>query len=266
MKFTFSMFLFVFVFSALVPATQVDHQKEKPNANKPHKPEASKPQSAVPSDGETNQIKTHPQEANGEEGGQERAYRVEVISQPSDWTGDAAVLIALLSMVFVWQQVRTMKNSERAWIMGSPEFNNFTKPPDPGEYVLYPASFKNFGRTPAKVIEAGISLKTIKSLKNMPPTPVYVTGEVLPLGNLLVPEDSFALAALPLVISKQEYWEIMNRELFLYAHGFVKYRDVFGKKRETRFCHYYLVPFPGGLVVEGFGTYTEAPSKYSKAT
>jgi hypothetical protein len=191
--------------------------------------------------------------------------------QSHDWIDKvnacSTVVIAvftILLFVGVVYQVRTARNSERAWMMGIPEFNNFTKPPEPDECVLYPASFKNFGRTPARIVEAGLSLKLAQSFKSIPHKPIYTPEETKLLGNLIVPKDSFILTARPLALSVTEYHAIKNGDLLLYAHGFVKYRDVFNNKRETRFCHYYMVPAPDGPD-KGFQAYPDAPREYNEA-
>jgi hypothetical protein len=116
--------------------------------------------------------------------------------------------------------------------------------------------------------EAGVSLKTIISLDNLRrPRPSYVPAEVVKFENLLlVPKDSFALTAPPIQISAVQYGDIIQGKLVLYGHGFVKYRDVFGRKHETTFCHYYRIPSPNAPAVEGFTRAVTAPPEYNKAT
>lgn len=259
--------LLLVVCSVLSPSAQGKGQEEKSNAKKPQQAEAPKPQASLPSNGQTKKSDGETQEQNRKEPTQERIHRVEVVSQPFDWVAVASVTIAILSMIFVWQQVLVMRNSERAWVTGDPEFNIFTKPPDPGDVILYPASFKNCGRTPAQIGEAGLSLKKVLgSLESIPRNPSYEQRELVSVNRLLVPNDLFALTAPPIPLSVEEYRSLRDRKLFLYAHGFVKYRDIFGKKRETRFCHYYRIPTPDGALVEGFSTFIGAPRSYNKTT
>jgi hypothetical protein len=63
-----------------------------------------------------------------------------------------------------------------------------------------------------------------------------------------------------------EYNAVMNRDLILYAYGYVEYLDVFGKSHVTNFCHYYSVPRSDEPQVEGFRLCTEAPADYNMAT
>jgi hypothetical protein len=76
-----------------------------------------------------------------------------------------AISTAVLSLfnlgmaVVIFRQLGAAQLSERAWMIGSPEFNNFTRAPRPGEYINYPVSYKNVGKSPARLLEAGISLK-----------------------------------------------------------------------------------------------------------
>jgi len=84
---------------------------------------------------------------------------------------------------------------------------------------------------------------------------------------LIVPEDSFADTTVS-QLTREEYLAVKDprKALILYAYGFVKYLDVFGKLRETSFCHYYYVPGPYELQIEGFRLCVDAPPAYNKAT
>ena len=197
------------------------------------------------------------------------------VQQPKrDWLDPTAVFTAILAFVTlamtvaIFRQLRVSQLAERAWMMGNPEFNPFTGPPPPGSYIVYPASYENVGKSPARLLEAAVSLKTIGSLDNLPrPRPTYIQAEIIKFEDLLlVPNDSFALTAPPVQIDTSQYSAIMQGKLVLYAHGFVKYKDVFGRKHETTFCHYYRIPSANAPTVEGFTRAVEAPPEYNKAT
>lgn len=217
----------------------------------------------------------------------DRVYKVDVVSQPRDplftiYVGltAAAVLVGIVTAIAVWRQMRanevaaqaagrnsqSVMDAERAWMIGNPEFNNFTRPPATNEYILYPVSFENVGKSPALLLEAGVSLKMTDSLENLR-EPTYVPEEVVKFEQLLlVPQDSFALTALPLQITEAQYFAMRRREIFLYGHCFVKYRDIFGQEHETAFCHYYRVPWANEPTTEGFTRCIAAPTEYNKAT
>jgi hypothetical protein len=63
-----------------------------------------------------------------------------------------------------------------------------------------------------------------------------------------------------------EWQSLRNRQSYLYTYGFVVYLDVFGRRREFMFCHYYHVPMPGEPQVEGFQRFVGAPPEYNRAT
>jgi hypothetical protein len=201
----------------------------------------------------------------------DRVYRVEIISQPRDsWYVIYVVLTALTVVVLlatfcmVYRQTDFFKRAERAWITTEHDINEFTV----NGNLVYPINFKNFGKSPARVIRAGASMKKIDSLSHIPPEPTYEPHEVFPFNRMLVvPQDNFYLTA-QLGITAAENALLTNNPpmLFLYAHGFVEYVDTFGIKRETRFCLYYYVSGPDEPTVKGFQRYSQAPSHYNEAT
>jgi len=136
-----------------------------------------------------------------------------------------------------------------------------------GEYVAYLASYKNVGKSPARLLEAGISLKMVDRWEDISLHPTYTPGEVVTFERLLlVPDDSFALSAPHLQMTAIQYAAMYSRRLVLYAHGYVLYLDVFDRRHKTTFCHYYRVPWANELTAEGFTRAVNAPAQYNKAT
>jgi hypothetical protein len=234
------------------------------------------------------QSQTNPRKENNGAPPNDQVYKVNVVSQPRDpvfvlyvvLTG-FAVIAGVITAIAVWRQMKANEKTaeaartsaqsvmvaERAWMIGSPEFNNFTRAPAADEYVVYLASYKNVGKSPAILLEAGVSLKMVRRLENLPETPTYVPAEIVRFERLLlVPDDSFALSSQQLQMTTDEYSALYNRENFLVAHGFVRYEDIFAQRHETTFCHYYRVPWPNELIAEGFSRYVNAPPEYNKAT
>jgi hypothetical protein len=106
-------------------------------------------------------------------------------------------------------------------------------------------SFKNFGTTPAWLTDAqGLFIKTA-DLNNLPPEPVYFpsdfTHEVV-----VAPDSPTSEVMLPLfpnpMLTPEEIRSVERREWFLYAYGIIKYRDIHGRKHETRWGWVYFVP------------------------
>jgi hypothetical protein len=44
------------------------------------------------------------------------------------------------------------------------------------------------------------------------------------------------------VISEEEFEDVFSGRKWIIVFGYVKYRDAFGEKRRTRFCHLYQGP------------------------
>ena len=245
------------------PTQKKTQQKEAP-ANPKSTEVASQPRSLAPSGQDSSQ----PESPKSQTKNNVPNY------QRRDWVDRTmAISTAVLSLftlgmaVVIFRQLRATQLSERAWVTGSPEFNNFTRAPASNEYIVYPVSYTNVGKSPARLMQAGVSLKMIESLSNLPKRPAYLPSELAELNQvLLVPGDSFALTAPPIQMTEAQYWDMRNSRVVLWAHGFVKYRDIFGRKHETVFCHYYRLPEPTAPTIEGFSRCINAPSGYNKAT
>jgi hypothetical protein len=186
------------------------------------------------------------------------------------WVGLLQGFVLLVTVVTLCVQIAATRTTERAWLSVAPQFNNMTEaPPEGVATVLYVCSVRNTGRTPARIIETGLAIRRTNNLGNLPREPVYAPLEILNAGQtLLVPGDEFALTTLlqpPMTTA--EWQSLRNRQVFLYTHGFVIYLDVFGKRREFRFCHHYHVPAPGEPQVEAFQRLVGAPPPaYNRAT
>ena len=191
-----------------------------------------------------------------------------------DWSGWlmalAAFVIALFTMLattYLGRQVKKMRSLERAWIVGSPQVRKFDVPPGPGERLIYSFTLKNVGRTPARILETGFAVRKVESLALIPMEPKYAGTEERSFhGAMLVPNDSIVITATGGEITPDEYTALKNQKLVMYAYGYVKYRDVFERYRETRFCHYCRFPGTGDPLQEGIQLCVEAPKAYNRAT
>jgi hypothetical protein len=88
-------------------------------------------------------------------------------------------------------------------------------------------------------------------------------------GLLLVPKDSIGKRATltpSAILSEQEVLSIKNADRFLYAHGFVKYKDAFQNTREMRFGYVYHFPQGGRVSIEKTGFQRAGPEAYNRAT
>jgi hypothetical protein len=106
-------------------------------------------------------------------------------------------------------------------------------------------SFKNFGTTPAWITDASGLFNKTTDLNNLPPEPVY-----FPTGftheAIVAPDSPTSEVTLPLfpnpMLTPDEIRSVERRELFLYAYGIIKYRDIHGREHETRWGWVYFVP------------------------
>ncbi len=153
-----------------------------------------------------------------------------------------AVFTVLLFLAVIWQ-TSTNRDNERAWVIVTPKSwsPSLVKAVEGVTFPInfFEASYENVGRTPARIIETALRYIIIDKLENLPLEPDY--GMVVNLGEmLLVPRDSFPqvrpLEPSPLLMPQQAA-EIEQGKKLLYAYGFVAYRDVYRRRRETR-CGY----------------------------
>jgi hypothetical protein len=184
------------------------------------------------------------------------------------WVGGLQALVLLLTVAVLRLQVRTARETERAWMIGSPNMEKLGSPPDGRANLLYVCNLKNTGRTPARILQSGLAFRKAKSVDDIPRTPSYREDEIFSFEKvLIVPQDSFASTTM-CEVTTEEILAVKGseRRFVLYAYGFVKYLDVFGKLRETCFCHYYYMPESYEPPIEGFRLCVEAPAAYNKAT
>jgi hypothetical protein len=276
-----TLILLLSIFSATLQAHSQTTESKKPIANdsaanhagnESGSHEQKKLNTARPTSGVIGQPKGQPKEEDHGAQPSNGIYRVEVVSQPRDvlyliYVGLTALTLVVLvgTLLMIYRQTGVFRRAERAWMVGKSEITPFKV----NEKVFYPATFTNVGKSPAKVIEAGVSLKKIGSLSHISLQPKYEPNEVLSFNEMLVaPTDSFDLTAPEIGMTESEYksLNLSPPTLFLYAHGFVKYVDAFGVKHETRFCESYYISGSTGPTVEGFQRYLMAPREYNKAT
>jgi hypothetical protein len=258
--------LILLLLCPLLVSAQIQHKEKANDGQKTEQAETAKPKSAVKPDSLSKEEKSQSKTPDCKDSRQDGIYRVVVVRQPFDWTALASVIIAVLSLGLVYKQVQAIRNSERALIVCNVESSALIKPPGPNEIFHCIVAVKNTGRTPAVVTEAAVSAKLTNSLSDLPKPPEYGDKERLSSGQLLlVSEDSFPLTCQTKMETAQ-YWEIKQGTRFLYVHGFVRYRDTYGRRHETRFCDYYHVSDGVQPLVEGFQKNIAAPLEYNKAT
>ena len=161
-------------------------------------------------------------------------------------------------------------NSERAWLLATPELPDKLRPGDASRVTRFKWSIKNVGRTPARILETDAVAWRVADMQGIPKQPRYEGDRPVSLsGLLLVPGDSVPIYWLiepvgdPLTV--EQVAQIKESKLTLFAYGFVKYLDIFDNPvHTTRFCHTYFYPRPGDAREEGFYAYLFAPASYTE--
>jgi hypothetical protein len=183
-------------------------------------------------------------------------------------------LFTIVTSVAIFCQVKTARNTDRAWVIILPMAWNpgvqRTKMEGAVPLNVFNASVKNIGRTPAKILELSVKYVMLdkEGLKGLPANPEY--PECARFDSLLLVPQEFiyrveTLSPTP-VLTEKLAQAVEGGKLFLYAYGYVVYADVFGKKRETR--RGYLYDFPPGLQasVHNASFRQWGPSAYNHAT
>lgn len=171
-------------------------------------------------------------------------------------------------------QVGTSRDTERSWVIASPEprcpmlsFAPEVRDPIGKEFRnIFVCAVRNVGSTPARIIDATVAYRQVQSLGHIPVEPEYGQGPMNAMA--LVKEDSFAVVALlqpHVILSKKDYLAIEASEEFLYGYGRVIYKDVFGRTHETRFGYLYHFPQGGDPRPSGFQR-EGLPPAYNHAT
>jgi hypothetical protein len=230
-------------------------------SEKPKRDEASASEKAAPNTEQTIRIRELP--------------TVSVTRDWADWIlWFASALLAAVAIVgigfayftlkAIQRQTEAVINSERAWILGTPSLKSKLRVGAPHTGFVFVWSFKNVGRTPARLVETDAASWRVENVRTIPESPKY-EGKPMPLNNfLLVPNDSIGFGDLiePFgdELTREEIDRIREMKLTLIAYGYVIYLDQFEKKHTARFCHTYMV----GSDSEGFRPYWSAPSTYTE--
>jgi hypothetical protein len=141
--------------------------------------------------------------------------------------------------------------------------------------------FKVYGKTPVKFIESRFICESVPVKEgtsppepNLPEIPNYERADSIkdiPEGSIFAPEREFSF--LPgRVLTDNERDDVNYDRTLLCAYGFIKYKDVFGKKRQTKCCFVYRIPrggvvrSPDGYIFNAEGFRIGGPDGYNKAT
>lgn len=189
-------------------------------------------------------------------------HKVNLQKDPWDYVYiGATLLLALLTLGIAWTaliQARAVQNAQRAWMVAKME----DLPPEyvPDQTLRMACHIKNMGKTPARLTEKGERRDLGGTL---PETPRAYDNIVRWEKGVILPPNSEIVVIL--YLSAGETLQVYKGEQALWVHGFIEYKDVFGKRHRTRYCFRY---YPGLRAKDPatVGFYPEGPVAYSEAT
>jgi hypothetical protein len=252
--------------------TQVDSQATTPSRPTAQNSEQKKQLPIVSDEGEVS--------SQGQDNSNRKPDENE--SRPPFWVDEVAaystLAIAFFTLVTIavfLYQTKTTRDVERAWVSAS-----LAKVPEQLDWVTLPPfgnwkirySYKNSGRTPARVESILATFKCVPKLADMPEEPDYgactTIQEIPAKGWLIVPEDTFPMNITyvgkdgPNKMTQAEIDAVRKGEAILICYGIVKYRDAFNRSHETRFCHIYELtstqpPYFGWFKMAGHPKYNQ---------
>lgn len=254
----------------LPPAVQPDHQPQKiDNLKKQSTPKQEPPPSVTPSQ----RAGSQPSSTNTDDS------KFDSKKDVRDWINAfSTAIIACLTLVTVFViagQLRATHRHERAWVVIEeielPEHLSYFQLTFPVNVEMRYV-FKNYGSTPARLTDSRLIFKLIDKIEDLPSIPEYGQKQAYPNfpkdGGILVPG-----ATIPLhqpfqgpdgtpALNNAILSAIRDGSKTLVSYGFMKYRDAFNKRHETRFCHTYRVVQGVNYFSGDFGA--AGPKEYNK--
>jgi hypothetical protein len=179
-------------------------------------------------------------------------------------TAVVAVFTVVLACIGI-AQFSSTKLEKRAWmVVKSPEPP--TTDPDTGNAVIR-WQVENRGRTPAWVTSLGSTARIVRVGDALPEPPTYtMAGPFPPKGTVLPPKGKASRGVtIPAASMKAVEHGQEGKQYELYVFGIVGYKDIYGTKRETRYCYLFKTgPTEADPAPRDF--YVGGPSSYNGVT
>jgi hypothetical protein len=176
------------------------------------------------------------------------------------------VFVGGFQIYFLWRTIRAIQSQATAmmeadcalFVISWDDFIHIN-PEAPNGVLSHAVRWyvKNAGKSPGFVKEVASRFIVIKSLDDLPPEPEYPPPRVLSSESEPVLSGAFYERTIYAPIeSTLSYTELeaehRAKKCLLYAYGFVRYLDVYGREQETRF----------GLVYNSAPTLTRAVDRF----
>lgn len=220
--------------------------------------------------------------------------------QPSHWYKSPEwwlVILGFPTLVFVGYQSRLMakhaehfrdlakaalrqtehtETTERAWLIVT-FVSMKDKELKDGEVADCRWAIKNVGATPAILLETKARFHVMRLYDGMPDDPVKALPSAPDYGNpitinerLLAPQDSIGYFTRWERYADGQFSEFAfpgkeSGVWMVVAYGYVRYKDTFGKERESRSCDFTIVGLNGQIVAD-FRPHPKSPPAYNRCT
>jgi hypothetical protein len=261
-------------YTALLPA-QHQHKLASPEGQKASDGKQDNPPTNIAIHDLKGRPDTNQAENDSKSHGNGRVYQVQIVNVDKAWhfwlpfvINTIVALVGAITAIAVWLQVKALIVAQRAWVILTPDVFNSKKETYGAAPSLQPMSFdiKNVGPTPANIISVSLRYILLENLGELPDKPIYAEPKSR-VGLLLVPTDSanelvaleYGTLSQAALISK-----LIDGTRIPYAYGYVRYKDSFNRKRETRVGYvfeYLNLPLSAGRRPKRAG-----PPAYNAAT
>lgn len=99
-------------------------------------------------------------------------------------------------------------------------------------------SSQNSGHSPAWPVTLGGRFKAFAKAEDLPQEPDYgAIDEIQTYGIVIPPGEEREILNITHEGAEDEFSAVVTGEMFWFAYGFIRYRDIFGREHETRFCY-----------------------------
>ena len=177
------------------------------------------------------------------------------------YVGILQAVVLLLTVIVIYMQIATTRGIERAWMVAYVD-DLPAQPPQSGLRIA--CNITNTGHTPA-IIMAKAQRRQIENIDYVLPEQWAGYGDRTIRfhdGAVVAPEG---IAGTFHNLSPEEAQSVYCGERSLWLHGFVEYKDVFGRRHETRYCLKFYSRM-GMRDRPRVGFFPDGPSSYTKAT
>jgi hypothetical protein len=148
-----------------------------------------------------------------------------------------ATRISRQSAIAAKASADSLKSIERPWLLIESfdyTFGPFQQEDGERRNAYYSVwRFRNYGKTPARILDVGGDLIDIRHIGELPPTPAYRKAPHYTDYGILAPDAKSDLVEVPAHGSITE----QQSRLKLVVMGFVRYADPWDEEHETRFCY-----------------------------